>query len=73
MDLNIFFVKPGDIADLKKQHEKELDEFEQAQEQNKARMDAGLQEKIRARRSHRQRITAQEKQEQQAAQPEPQM
>lgn len=50
----------GNIDELKKQHEEELAEFEKAQELNKARVDQGLQEKLRARRSRRRKIQAQE-------------
>lgn len=50
----------GNIDQLKKQHEEELAEFEKAQELNKARVDQGLQEKLRARRSRRRKIQAQE-------------
>ncbi|XP_050398744.1 uncharacterized protein LOC126816350 isoform X1 [Patella vulgata] len=45
----------GNIEQLKKQHEQELKEFEKAQEINKARMEQGLQEKLRQRRNRRQR------------------
>jgi len=51
----------GDIDELKKQHEKEMEEFNKAQDVNKARMEQGLQEKLRARRSRKQRLDAQEK------------
>ena len=50
----------GNIDQLKKQHEEELAEFEKAQEMNKARVEQGLQEKLRARRSRRRKIKAQE-------------
>lgn len=50
----------GNIDQLKKQHEEELAEFEKAQEMNKARVEQGLQEKLRARRSRRRKIQAQE-------------
>ena len=46
----------GDIDQLKKQHEEELAEFEKAQELNKARVEQGLHEKLRARRSRRRKI-----------------
>ena len=49
------FLHSGDIEGLKKQHEQEMEEFQKQQEVNKARMDAGLQEKLRARRSRRRR------------------
>ncbi|KAK2167467.1 hypothetical protein LSH36_27g03035 [Paralvinella palmiformis] len=45
----------GNIDELKKQHEQQLAEFEHAQEVNKARMNQGLEEKLRARRSQRAR------------------
>lgn len=50
----------GNIDQLKKQHEEEMAEFEKAQELNRARVDQGLQEKLRARRSRRRKIQAQE-------------
>lgn len=50
----------GNIDQLKKQHEEEMAEFEKAQELNKARVEQGLQEKLRARRSRRRKIQAQE-------------
>lgn len=50
----------GNIDQLKKQHEDELAEFEKAQEINKARVQQGLQEKLRARRSRRRKIQGQE-------------
>ncbi|XP_064645995.1 putative mediator of RNA polymerase II transcription subunit 26 isoform X3 [Lineus longissimus] len=49
----------GNIDELKKQHEQEIEEFNRAQEMNKVRMDQGLQEKLMARRSRRARQTAQ--------------
>lgn len=49
----------GNIDQLKKQHEDELAEFEKAQEMNKARVQQGLQEKLRARRSRRRKIQEQ--------------
>ncbi|XP_041356021.1 serine/threonine-protein kinase dst2-like [Gigantopelta aegis] len=52
----------GNIEQLKKQHEQELKEFEKAQEMNKARMEQGLQEKLKMRRSRRQRIEEQQTQ-----------
>lgn len=50
----------GNIDQLKKQHEEELAEFEKQQELNKARVEQGLQEKLRARRSRRRKMQAQE-------------
>ncbi|KAK7096272.1 M protein, serotype 2.1-like [Littorina saxatilis] len=47
----------GNIEQLKQQHEKEMAEFEKAQETNKARMEQGLQEKLAARRNRRARVT----------------
>ncbi|ELT99416.1 hypothetical protein CAPTEDRAFT_168266 [Capitella teleta] len=41
----------GDIDELKKQHEQEMQDFKKTQDVNKARMEQGLQEKLRARRS----------------------
>ncbi|XP_076439014.1 uncharacterized protein LOC143277922 isoform X2 [Babylonia areolata] len=48
----------GNIEQLKQQHEKEMAEFEKAQETNKARMEQGLQEKLAARRNRRARMGA---------------
>lgn len=45
----------GNIDKLKKQHEQEMQEFAKTQEVNRARMEQGLQEKLRARRSRRMR------------------
>ena len=50
----------GDIDQLKKKHEEELAEFQKAQEMNKARVEQGLQEKLRARRSRRRKLEVQE-------------
>lgn len=50
----------GNIDQLKKQHEEELAEFEKQQELNKTRVEQGLQEKLRARRSRRRKMQAQE-------------
>lgn len=49
------FSLTGNIESLRKNHEKEMEEFDKAQEMNKARMEQGLQEKLRARRSRRER------------------
>lgn len=46
----------GNIEQLKQQHEKELAEFEKAQETNKARIEQGLQEKLAARRNRKARL-----------------
>ena len=43
----------GNIEELKKTHKQQIEEFEKAQSLNKTRMDQGLQEKLRARRSKR--------------------
>jgi len=40
----------GDISELKEQHKKNTDEFNKAQEMNKARMEQGLQAKLMERR-----------------------
>ncbi|CAD5125151.1 DgyrCDS13394 [Dimorphilus gyrociliatus] len=53
----------GDVERLKEQHEREMKELQQAQDINKARMQSGLEEKLRARRSRR---TRQEQHESQA-------
>ncbi|ESO90962.1 hypothetical protein LOTGIDRAFT_122423, partial [Lottia gigantea] len=47
----------GNIEQLRKQHEQEMKEFEKAQEMNKARMEQGLQDKLRERRIRRDRKT----------------
>lgn len=43
----------GDIEELKQTHKQQIEEFEKAQSLNRTRMDQGLQEKLRARRSKR--------------------
>lgn len=48
----------GNIEQLKQQHEKEMEEFEKAQETNKARLEQGLEEKLRERRNRRARMTS---------------
>ncbi|KXJ27070.1 hypothetical protein AC249_AIPGENE13687 [Exaiptasia diaphana] len=50
----------GNIDQLKKKHEEEIAEFEKAQEVNKARVEQGLQERLRARRSRRRKMQQQE-------------
>lgn len=52
----------GEMDSLKKQHEKDVQEFEKAQEMNKTRTEQGLQEKLAARRNKRQRMQAQTEQ-----------
>ena len=49
------FFLTGDINELKKQHDKDMEEYERTQELNKARMDQGLQDRLRQRRSRRRR------------------
>ncbi|KAI8785889.1 reticulocyte-binding protein PFD0110w isoform X1 [Biomphalaria glabrata] len=46
----------GNIEQLKKQHEKEMAQIEKAQETNKARIEQGLQEKLKERRTKRSRL-----------------
>ncbi|XP_056002664.1 uncharacterized protein LOC125661515 [Ostrea edulis] len=48
----------GDIEQLKKQHEKEVSDFQKAQEMNKARLQQGLEAKLAARRNRRTKPTA---------------
>lgn len=48
----------GNIEQLKKQHEKEVSDFQKAQEMNKARLQQGLEAKLAARRHKRSRTTA---------------
>eukprot|EP00058_Branchiostoma_floridae_P017716 XP_002603205.1 hypothetical protein BRAFLDRAFT_126988 [Branchiostoma floridae] len=50
----------GDIEFIKKQHEKNVQEYERSQEINRARMQQGLEEKLRARRKRRERLQAQQ-------------
>jgi len=50
----------GNIEELKKQHEAEQAQLERVQETNKARMEQGLQEKLRRRRSKRRRMDVEE-------------
>lgn len=49
----------GDIDKLRKQHERDMEDLDKTQELNKARIDQGLQEKLRARLSRRKRHLAQ--------------
>lgn len=56
----LFTLLIGNIESLKKQHEEELATFQQAQEENRIRMQTGLQEKLNARRRRRIQIMAQE-------------
>jgi len=53
----------GNVAELQSQHKKQLDDFEKEQETNKMKMDANLQEKLRARKSQRRRKEMQQAQE----------
>ncbi|KAH9509685.1 hypothetical protein Btru_044242 [Bulinus truncatus] len=46
----------GNIEQLKKQHEMDMAQIEKAQETNKARIEQGLQEKLRERRTKRSRL-----------------
>jgi len=55
----------GNIEELKKEHEKNIEAFNKAQEANKSRMDQGLKEKLAARRSRRRRQDMQDQQAQQ--------
>ncbi|XP_005112171.1 uncharacterized protein LOC101858150 isoform X2 [Aplysia californica] len=50
----------GNIEQLKKQHEQEQAQLEKMEETNKARMEQGLQEKLRRRRSKRRRMETEE-------------
>lgn len=52
----------GNIEELKEAHKQQIEEFEKAQSLNKTRMDQGLQEKLRARRSKRVKQKMQEEQ-----------
>ena len=54
----------GNIEELKEAHKQQIEEFEKAQSLNKTRMDQGLQEKLRARRSKRVKQKMQEEQSQ---------
>jgi hypothetical protein len=47
----------GDIEQLKKQHEKEVSDFQKAQDMNKARLQQGLEAKLAARRNRRSKTT----------------
>lgn len=51
------FVLSGNIEQLKKQHEKEISDFQKAQEMNKARLQQGLEAKLAARRNRRTKNT----------------
>ena len=51
----LFCQTSDDIDNLKKKHEQDMEEFQKQQEVNKARMEQGLQDKLRSRRSRRRR------------------
>lgn len=61
----------GDIEQLKKKHEEELAEFEKTQNMNRARVEQGLQEKLRARRSRKRKVQVQEAESQLLSDPPP--
>jgi hypothetical protein len=46
----------GNVDELLKQHEDELEEFKKAREKNKLRADQDLQEKLRQRRSRKRKL-----------------
>ncbi len=52
----------GNISELKKAHKTQLAVFEKAQTVNKTRMEQGLEEKLRARKSKRRRANLHEEQ-----------
>ena len=53
----------GDIAELQSLHKRQIQEFEELQENNKTRMEQGLQAKLRARKSVRRKAQIQKEQE----------
>ena len=53
----------GNINELKEAHKRQLAEYERAQEINKARMEEGLKERLRARKSKRRKVRLQKEQE----------
>ncbi|PAA80174.1 hypothetical protein BOX15_Mlig001143g2 [Macrostomum lignano] len=52
----------GDIDSIKKQYEIDMEEFQRAQDVNRARVEQGLQEKLAARKSRKARKMAQQEQ-----------
>ncbi len=52
----------GNITELKETHKNQLADFEKAQSVNKSRMEQGLEEKLRARKSKRRRAKLHEEQ-----------
>ena len=54
----------GNIDEIRKQHEANIEAFDLAQQTNRQRMEQGLQEKLRARRSKRRRLDVQDEQAQ---------
>ena len=50
----------GDIEELKKRHEQELEELSKVQEMNKVRQEQDLHAKLKARRNRRRRLDMQE-------------
>eukprot|EP00794_Sanderia_malayensis_P019576 gene19576-21507_t len=52
----------GNISELKQAHKNQLADFEKAQTVNKTRMEQGLEEKLRARKSKRRRVNLHEQQ-----------
>lgn len=49
-------IKPGKIIQIRNKHNREMQEFEQSQLINKARMNQGLRDKLNVRRTRRTRI-----------------
>lgn len=52
------FSRTGDAQELYRKHQEDLEELEKNQMINKARQEQGLEEKLKARRSRRQRQAA---------------
>ena len=53
----------GDIEELKKRHEREIEELSKVQEMNKVRQEQELHAKLKARRNHRKRVDMQQQEQ----------
>ena len=60
----LFSTYSGNIDEIRRQHEANIKAFDKAQQTNRQRMEQGLQEKLRARRSKRRRMDVQDEQAQ---------
>ena len=53
----------GDIEELKKRHEREIEELSKVQEMNKVRQEQELHAKLKARRNYRKRVVMQQQEQ----------